>query len=155
MKKRIDSSDQDEDASFEELNDDDLKSSSGQSGKNLNQMYRNNKNDSIEDRIPRNMMLANSSVQEEEENYSSDQISPDVSIVKSDMKNMNMVPDSEYQDVEDQYSDDYSDENSKEGRESSLMKSNLERMQKSLKETEKPSQNLVKNKAGKTLSKQK
>jgi hypothetical protein len=72
LKKRIDSSDQDEDASFEELNDDDLKSSSGQSGKNLNQMYRNNKNDSIEDRIPRNMMLANSSVQEEEENYSSD-----------------------------------------------------------------------------------
>ena len=76
------------------------------------------------------MMLANSSVQEEEENYSSDQITPEASLVKSSQK---MVPDSEYQDHDD-YSEDYSEDNSKEGRDSSLMKQNLERMQKSLNE---------------------
>ena len=94
-----------------------------------------NQNQSIEDKVPRAMMLANSSVQEEEENYSSDQISPDVSIVKSSQK---MVPDSEYQDHDD-YSDDYSEDSNKGGRDSNLNKENLERMQKSLKDSEKQS----------------
>ena len=105
LKNRIDSSDQDEDASYEDINEDDLKTHS--SGEAVGGQKRFVNDSSIAEEVQKNSMMMKSSAQyEDDDNYSSDRDqetpnpgAPYQNLPQQEFKNEN---------DDENYSDDYS-----------------------------------------------